>query len=85
MILNDVEKIGPCRSKYWQEMNNEEKIEKLKNELFRSQQQIKKLSDFCNILFEHEHLNNHVVIKIQDPNNESYGVFCFRVEKFKEN
>ena len=51
MILNDVEKIGPCHSKYWQEINY---------------RQLKQAVS-CRVFYE------------------SYGVFCFRVEKFKEN
>ena len=70
------------RQKYFSEMDVNEKIEKLKEELHRTQCQIELLGKTLTDLLTHDHLNGKPVKRIPNPQEESGGGFWFRVEDF---
>ena len=72
------------REKYWEEKTDPEKIEKLKDELKRTQRQLEKICTFCSSLINHFHVNDTIAIRMKHPNEESYDSFHFRVEEFKD-
>ena len=75
---------GCVREKYWGEKTDSEKIEKLKNELIRTQNQLKKVCDSMALLQHHFHASDQTLsVRIKNANEESYGGFYFRVEEFK--
>jgi len=72
-----------ARDKYWYEMDDKEKIEKLMRELERTQFKVQDLSKLVSRLYEHEHASDgHMVAKIKVPGEESYPATCFRAERF---
>ena len=69
------------REKYWAELNDSEKIERLR-EVIKSQDNILiKISGYLDQLIEHEHLNGNIVKKISHPNAESYGSIYWKKPK----
>ena len=72
------------REKYWPEMDDKQKIEKLQRELARTQQQLATISDYVEKFMEHEHTSNgHIVIRLKHPYEESFYL-KFRAEKFNK-
>jgi hypothetical protein len=53
---------GACRPKYWKELTDTEKIERIREELKNSQRQLKnavQLADkLLHIVYEHHHVND---------------------------
>jgi hypothetical protein len=75
----------PMRRKYWSEMEDKDRIVKLQEELTRTQEALDRLSNYVSKLMGHEHLNGRMVVRLGHPNEEeSYGGFSFRVEKFEK-
>ena len=70
------------RESYWSEFGAEEKINILKNELYRTQLQVARLCGYISDLLQHEHSGNRIVKPIGSPNYESYNLL-FRVNEFK--
>jgi uncharacterized protein (DUF342 family) len=72
------------REKHWGEKNDSEKIEKLKNELIRTQNQVKRICDSMALLQNHFHASDQTLaVRVKNANEESCGGFYFRVEEFK--
>ena len=67
------------RESYWSEMTDERKIEKLINELTRTQHALSKLSEYVTKLIKHDHQEGRLITIIEHPDNVSYGGFYFRV------
>jgi hypothetical protein len=63
-------------------MTDSQKIEKLANELVRTERQLKVVVELLNKFVDHDHHNNGLVYKIRHPFNESYETF--RVEDFRD-
>ena len=81
MVMGKELKIG--RDKSFSELSSDEKIEFLSRELRRTQQHLKTLSSTISSLLKHNHLNDQLVSRIEQPNEERYGGIFFRVEEFK--
>ena len=75
----------PMRNKTWEECDEPQKIEKLKNELMRTQQQVKDLCNFAKVLLRHEHNGTRLVQPINQNSNceEDGGNLYFRANEFK--
>ena len=72
------------RAPYWSEMPDTTKIEELKRELQRTQQQVKDLCGFVKMLLRHEHSGEHIVQPITiNSCEEECGNLYFRVHDFK--
>jgi len=72
------------RALYWSEMTDNMKIEELKKELHRTQQQVKDLCSFIKMLSRHEHSGGHIVQPITiNSCEEECGNLFFRVHEFK--
>jgi hemerythrin superfamily protein len=72
------------RAPYWSEMPDNTKIEELKRELQRTQQQVKDLCGFVKMLLRHEHSGEHIVQPITiNSCEEECGNLYFRVHDFK--
>jgi len=66
----DRNQIGECgcmekRKPHFSEMTQDEKINKLASELFRTQQQVKKLTDAVKILGAHSHQGEKILIPLK--------------------
>ena len=44
-----------CRERYWDELNDSEKIERMRDEVKRLQNQVKRLSQLTDRLLQHNH------------------------------
>ena len=75
------EKPKAFRNKNWSEMNKDEQIEKLKLELIRTQEHIASMSKYLTKLIEHDHMDHRMVVRLANPNEESYGGMSFRVSE----
>lgn len=68
----------------WSEMSQEDKINFLKNELYRTQLQVQSLCGYINTLLQHEHIGSRIVKPIANPNSELYDCnLYFRVNGFE--
>jgi hypothetical protein len=72
------------RNKYWSEMTDSEKINKLQQELSRTQNRLADVCKYVSQLIDHNHFNNHITIRLQNPNEESYNGLYFRPEDFNK-
>jgi len=63
--MND-EKCLPKRDKYWLEINDSEKIERMRNEVKILQNIVKKQTNFINKLLKHSHNNNQILTPLNE-------------------
>ena len=68
----------PGRQKLWEELDDQEKIERCRKVLKEQERTIRKVIDYANRLIEHEHLNGKIVQPVGHPNSESTGGFYYR-------
>ena len=65
------------REPYWDELDAEGKIERIRNVVKELQGTVKRMSDYMNQLIDHEHLDGKMVKRISHPNSESSGGFYY--------
>jgi len=65
------ESMGPCREKYWEELNSDEKLERMRNEVKGFMRQVEDLAAKINNLDHHVHLT---ITRLRSPEmNDSSG------------
>jgi hypothetical protein len=82
MPITELDKTCCAREKYWYEMEDKQKIEKLQFELERTQNHLKTVSELVEKLYHHEHLDDHMVSRIGVPGAEQYSGLRFHINKF---
>jgi hemerythrin superfamily protein len=76
-----IEKPKSFRNKTWLEMDKDEHIEKLRQELVRTQRHLEIISRYMSKLIEHDHMDGRIVTRLERFNEESCGNFNFRVSE----
>jgi len=61
------------REKYWDELDDSGKIERLRGIVKEQQRFIEKMVKYFDKLIDHDHLNGKMIARIRHPNEESYG------------
>ena len=80
-----VEKMNaPGREKYWVELDDAGKIERLRNVIKEHERAISKIADVLDRLISHEHLNGRIVHPIELANQESYGKLYYKRSRSDE-
>ena len=60
------ESMGPCREKYWEELNSDEKLERMRNEVKGFMRQVEDLAAKINNLDHHVHLDDNTLAFTRD-------------------
>lgn len=63
-VMGSGSECKPMREKYWSEMNQEERIEKLLYELIRTQHQLREVSKVSMTMLYHSHSDGVIVTKV---------------------
>ena len=66
---------GPVREKYWKELTDQEKIERLRFTIKQQQGFINDMARHLEQLVNHDHLNNKIVFRIKELNEYNYDRF----------
>jgi len=74
----------PKREKYWDELDDAGKIERLRQIIKGQENVISKMAAFLDQLISHEHLNGRIVCPIEHPNQESYGKLYYKRSRSDE-
>ena len=75
---------APSREKYWNELDDAGKIERLRNIIKNQETAISKIADVLDRLISHEHLNGRIVHPIELANQESYGKLYYKRSRSDE-
>ena len=74
----------PSRQKYWDELDDPGKIERLRQIIKQQESVIDKMAGFLDQLISHEHLNGRIVHPIEHPNQETYGKLYYKRHRSEE-
>ncbi len=80
MKYEDMEK-NPSREKYWEELTDQEKIERLRFTIKQQQGFINRMAEFLEQLIDHDHLNNKIISEIKKPYKDEEGYSGFELPK----
>lgn len=75
---------APQREKYWNELDDSQKIERFRQVVKEQQRVIEKMATFLDQLISHEHLNGRIVHPIEHPNQETYGRLYYKRQRSDE-
>lgn len=65
--LNDVNQAGPMRQKYWSELGIEEKIERIREQVWLLIHKVDNMNDVVSMLQQHTHQDGVMVIPMNAP------------------
>ena len=72
------------REKYWSELSDPEKIERLRDVIKNLERAIEKMASYLDKLVGHQHLDGRLYKPIEHPNAESYGSIYYQRHKHDE-
>ena len=68
---------GASREKHWKDLDDQEKIERLRRVINNQEALIVRMAKYLTELIEHDHIDGRMVKKISHPDSESYGGFHY--------
>ena len=71
------------REKYFGEMDNAQRIQKLSDELLRTQRKVEELCLLVDTLTHHDHMDTKIVTELKNTYERQDRAICFRPYDFK--
>ena len=71
------------REKYFVEMDDTQRIQKLSDELLRTQRKVEELCLIIECLLHHDHIDSKIMVEFKNPNEVNDRSIYFRPYDFK--